>query len=168
MTVREKKGKLAGLKLCFLGDGNNVAHSLFHGCAKAGMHLALAVPKGYEPLGEVVAEAKADARFTGAKFSISHKLDEAVRGADVIYTDVWASMGQEAEKEARTKVMMPFQLNAKALAKAKKDAIVLHCLPAHRGEEITDEVIEGPQSMVFDEAENRLHAQMAVLLQAMA
>jgi ornithine carbamoyltransferase len=168
MTVREKLGGLKGLKMAFLGDGNNVAHSLLHGCAKVGMHLSLAVPRGYEPRPEVMAEAKEDARISGAKLAVVHSLDDALRGADVVYTDVWASMGQEAEKVARAKVMMPFQLNEKALKKAKRTAIVLHCLPAHRGEEITHEVIESSQSVVFDEAENRLHAQMAVLVQVIS
>ncbi|MBW2699459.1 MAG: ornithine carbamoyltransferase [Deltaproteobacteria bacterium] len=165
MTLREKKGKLDGLKMAFLGDGNNVAHSMLYGCAKAGVHLSLAVPKGYEPNPEILAEARADAATTGAELVVTHDLAEAVDGADALYTDVWASMGQEAEAKKRHEDMMPYQLNSKALAKAKPDAIVLHCLPAHRGEEITDEVIEGPQSKVFDEAENRLHAQMAVLVQ---
>ncbi|NMB74701.1 MAG: ornithine carbamoyltransferase [Myxococcales bacterium] len=168
MTVREKLGGLRGLKMAFLGDGNNVAHSLLHGCAKVGMHLSLAVPRGFEPKAEVIEEAKADAARTGAKLHVTHNLEEAVRGADALYTDVWASMGQEAEKAARAKVMKPYQLSMKVLKKAKPEAIVLHCLPAHRGEEITDEVIESPQSVVFDEAENRLHAQMSVLLQVMA
>ena len=165
MTVREKKGSLAGRKIAFLGDGNNVAHSLLYGCAKVGMHCALAVPEGFDPDADVLAAARQDAQATGAELSVTHDLAEALSGADAIYTDVWASMGQEDEKAARAKAMQPFQLNGAALAKAKSDAIVLHCLPAHRGEEITDEVIDGPQSVVFDEAENRLHAQMAVLVQ---
>jgi ornithine carbamoyltransferase len=165
MTLREKKGSLAGRKIAFLGDGNNVAHSLLYGCAKVGMHCALAVPEGFDPDGDVLAAARQDAQATGAELSVTHDLAEALSGADAIYTDVWASMGQEDEKASRAKAMQPFQLNGAALAKAKSDAIVLHCLPAHRGEEITDEVIDGPQSVVFDEAENRLHAQMAVLVQ---
>jgi ornithine carbamoyltransferase len=165
MTVREKKGKLAGLKMAFLGDGNNVAHSLLYGCAKVGMHCTLAVPEGFDPNPDVLAEARDDAKATGADLVVTHNLNEALKNADVLYADVWASMGQEDEKAAREKAMMPYQLNAAALAKANSDAIVLHCLPAHREEEITDEVIEGPQSVVFDEAENRLHAQMSVLVQ---
>ena len=165
MTVREKKGTLAGLKMAFLGDGNNVAHSLLQGCAKVGMHLTLAVAKGYEPDANILAAARKDAKATGAILNVTHQLDEALEDADIVYTDVWVSMGQEAKKNKKIKIMRPYQLNAKALSKAKPDAIVLHCLPAHRNEEITDEVIEGSHSVVFDQAENRLHAQMAVLVQ---
>ena len=165
MTVQEKKGELSGRKMAFLGDGNNVAHSLLFGCAKVGMDLTLAVPEGYDPDEDILAQARDDAKHTGATLEVTHDLSTALEGADVIYTDVWASMGQEEEKAQRAKVMMPYQLNAEALAKANNDSIVLHCLPAHRGEEITDEVIDGPHSVVFDQAENRLHAQMAVLVQ---
>ncbi len=168
MTVQEKMGTLSGRKMAFLGDGNNVAHSLLYGCAKVGMDLTLAVPEGYDPDQDVLSQARKDAEHTGATLEVTHNLDAALKGADVIYTDVWASMGQEEEKEERAKVMMPYQLNAQALSKAKSDAIVLHCLPAHRGEEITDEVIDGPNSVVFDQAENRLHAQMAVLVQVIS
>jgi len=164
-TVREKKGYCKGRKLTFLGDGNNVAHSLLYGCAKLGMHVSLAVPEGYEPKPEVFKQAQEDALKTGAKLQVTHDLKEALKGASVVYTDVWASMGQEEEKKIRGKAMLPYQLNQKALSLAEPDAIVLHCLPAHRGEEITDEVIDGPQSVVFDQAENRLHAQMSVLTQ---
>ena len=164
-TVREKKRRLEGLKMVFLGDGNNVAHSLMHGCAKVGMHFTLAVPAGYEPDERILAEAREDGKKTGAVLTVTHNVEEAVRNADVLYTDVWTSMGQEAEKAKREKAMMPYQLNQKALSMAHPDAIVLHCLPAHRGEEITAEVIDGPHSVVFDEAENRLHAQMSLLLQ---
>jgi len=164
-TVREKKRRLEGLKMVFLGDGNNVAHSLMHGCAKVGMHFALAVPAGYEPDEQILAEAREDGKKTGALLTVTHNVAEAVHNADVLYTDVWTSMGQEAEKIAREKAMMPYQLNQKTLSMAHPDAIVLHCLPAHRGEEITAEVIDGPHSVVFDEAENRLHAQMSLLLQ---
>ncbi len=165
MTVREKKRELAGRKMAFLGDGNNVAHSLLYGCAKAGMHLALAVPAGYEPDEQILAEARLDAEETGAELTVTHDLGAALRDADVVYTDVWTSMGQEDEKARRLEAMQPYQLNPQALSQARPDAIVLHCLPAHRGEEITDPVIDGPQSVVFDQAENRLHAQMAVLVQ---
>ncbi|HOX44582.1 MAG TPA: ornithine carbamoyltransferase [Myxococcota bacterium] len=164
MTVREKLGRLEGLKLTFLGDGNNVAHSLLQGCALAGMHMTVAVPRGFEPNADILARAREVGKRHGSRLEVSHDIGKALKGADVLYTDVWASMGQEAEKERKAKAMRPLQLNAQALAKANRDAIVLHCLPAHRGEEITDEVIEGPQSVVFDEAENRLHAQMAVLV----
>jgi ornithine carbamoyltransferase len=165
MTVQEKKRKLEGLKMTFLGDGNNVAHSLLYGCAKVGMHLTLGVPEGFEPDEKVLQQAKQDAEKTGAKLVVTHDIKEALEDASVIYTDVWASMGQEDEQAARAKVMKPYQLNSQALKQARSDAIVLHCLPAHRGEEITDEVIDGPQSVVFDQAENRLHAQMSVLVQ---
>jgi ornithine carbamoyltransferase len=165
-TVREKKGRMAGLKMAFLGDGNNVAHSLLFGCAKVGMHLSLAVPEGYDPNAEILADARKIASGTGSELSVTHDLAEALSSADAVYTDVWASMGQESEKKKREQVMRPFQLNAKALAMAKPDAIVLHCLPAHREDEITDQVIDGPQSVVFDQAENRLHAQMGFLIQA--
>jgi ornithine carbamoyltransferase len=165
MTVREKKGRLDGLKLAFLGDGNNVAHSLLQGCALAGMHITVVVPEGFEPdQGILEAARRVAARHGGGKLEVSHDVARGLEGADVLYTDVWASMGQEAEREKKARAMRPLQLNAAALKLAKPDAIVLHCLPAHRGEEITDEVIEGPQSVVFDEAENRLHAQMAVLV----
>jgi ornithine carbamoyltransferase len=164
-TVREKKGAFRGRKMAFLGDGNNVAHSLLYGCAKLGMHIALAVPKGYEPDQDVLSQARGDAQQTGAELVVTHDLDEALKGACAVYTDVWASMGQEEEKKIRQQAMQPYQLNQKALSRAEPDAVVLHCLPAHRGEEITDEVIDGPQSVVFDQAENRLHAQMAVLTQ---
>jgi ornithine carbamoyltransferase len=166
MTMREKKGPLKGLKMAFLGDGNNVAHSLLQGCAKVGMHLTLAVAKGYEPDARILAAARKDANATGATLKVTHNVDEALKDADVVYTDVWVSMGQERKRNVKLKKMKPYQLNSKVISKAKPDAIVLHCLPAHRNEEITDEVIEGPQSMVFDQAENRLYAQMAVLIQA--
>jgi ornithine carbamoyltransferase len=164
-TVREKKGDFAGKKLAFLGDGNNVAHSLLYGCAKLGMHVSLAVPEGYEPNPDVFKEAQNDARETGTELQVTHDLKAALKDACAVYTDVWASMGQEEEKKIRQQAMQPYQLNQKTLSLAGPDAIVLHCLPAHRGEEITDEVIDGPQSVVFDQAENRLHAQMSVLTQ---
>jgi ornithine carbamoyltransferase len=166
-TIREKVRNLEGKKMAFLGDGNNVAHSLLQGCAKVGMHIALAVPPGFEPNKAILDEAREDARKTGAQLTVTHNVDEAVKGACALYTDVWASMGQEAEQAKRASAMMPYQLNRKTLDKALPNAIVLHCLPAHRGEEITDDVIESPQSVVFDEAENRLHAQMAVLVQVL-
>ncbi|MGI5891232.1 MAG: ornithine carbamoyltransferase [Bacillota bacterium] len=162
-TIREHKGSLKGLKLVYLGDGNNVAHSLMYGGAKFGMDTVIACPKGYEPDQAVWNAALADARVSGAVIEVTHDPIQAVKDADILYTDVWASMGQEAEADERTSVFAGFQINADLLAKAKSDAIVLHCLPAKRGQEITDEVIELPQSVVFDEAENRLWAQMAVM-----
>lgn len=162
-TVRENKGTLKGLKLAFVGDGNNVAHSLMIGGAKLGMHIAIASPKGYEPKDEIRALATAFARENGGELDILNDPVAAVKDADVVYTDVWASMGQEAEAEKRRQELCNFQLNSDLLAKAKTDAIVMHCLPAKRGQEITEEVIESKQSVVFDEAENRLYAQMAVM-----
>lgn len=163
MTVEEHQGKLAGLKLAFIGDGNNVAHSLLEICARVGMNMTIACPSGYEPDNGILAEARSDAASTGVQLEVVEDPAEAVQGADVIYTDIWASMGQEAEEEQRAKVFQRYQVNSELLKQAAPDAIVLHCLPAHRGEEITDEVIDGPQSVVFDEAENRLHAHKAIM-----
>lgn len=163
MTVEEHKGRLAGLKLAFIGDGNNVAHSLLEICAKMGVHMTVACPPGYEPDSGILSEARSDAAATGVQLEVTEDPVEAVRDADVIYTDLWASMGQEAEQERRSKVFRRYQVNSALLKKAAPDAIVLHCLPAHRGEEITDEVMDGPQSVVFDEAENRLHAHKAIM-----
>lgn len=163
LTIEEKKGRLAGLKMAYIGDGNNMAHSLMFGGAKMGMEVVVASPEGYRPDPTIVELAQADATANGGSIQVITSPEEAMAGADVIYTDVWASMGQEEEAETRKKAFLGYQVNVKTLSLAKPDAIVLHCLPAHRGEEITDEVIEGPQSVVFDEAENRLHAQKAVL-----
>ncbi|MDD2498528.1 MAG: ornithine carbamoyltransferase [Desulfitobacteriaceae bacterium] len=167
-TIREYKGRLEGLKMAFIGDGNNMAHSLMHGGAKMGMHVVIASPEGYKPDEEMVKEAMEDAKENGGKVEIVSDPLEAVRDADVLYTDVWASMGQEKEAAARARSFAGYQINGKSLQLAKKDAIILHCLPAHRGEEITHEVMEGPQSAIFDEAENRLHAQKAILALLMA
>jgi ornithine carbamoyltransferase len=163
MTIEEHKGKLAGLKLAFIGDGNNVAHSLLQICAKVGMHMTIACPPGYEPNAEILDGARADAAATGVKLEVVLDPLEAVAGADALYTDVWASMGQEAERAERIKVFSHYQVNVELLGEAAPGAVVLHCLPAHRGEEITDEVLDGPQSVAFDEAENRLHAHKAIL-----
>jgi ornithine carbamoyltransferase len=163
MTIEEHKGKLAGLKLAFIGDGNNVAHSLLEICARMGLQMTIACPPGYEPDGRILAGAQADAASTGVQLEVVEDPVEAVQGADVIYTDIWASMGQEAEEAQRAEVFQRYQVNAELLEQAAPGAIVLHCLPAHRGEEITDEVIDGPQSVVFDEAENRLHAHKAIM-----
>jgi ornithine carbamoyltransferase len=162
-TVQEYKGDLKGRKLAYIGDGNNMVHSLMHACAKVGMDITVASPPGYLPDPRMVAEAQADARLTGSKVAIVHDPLAAACEADVLYTDVWASMGQEADQVVRREALAGFQINRAVLAVAKHDAIVLHCLPAHRGEEITDEVIEGSHSAVFDEAENRLHVQKAIL-----
>jgi ornithine carbamoyltransferase len=166
-TVLEKKGDLKGLKVVFVGDGNNVCHSLMSGAAKLGVDFWATTPKGYEPKQEIVQLANEDARATGARIHVLNDPQEAVRNADVVYTDVWASMGQEGEAEARKRTFLPYQVNGKLFSLAKPDALFLHCLPAHRGEEVTDDVIDSNNSAVFDEAENRLHAQKAILYELM-
>jgi ornithine carbamoyltransferase len=163
-TIREERGSLAGLRLAYVGDGNNVAHSLLFGASLVGMDIWVATPPGYEPQGEVVTKAKGFAQRMGSQVALTHDPQEAVRGADIIYTDVWASMGQEEEREERLRVFQPYQVNARLVAQAGRSPLVMHCLPAHRGEEITDEVIEGPHSIVYTQAENRLHLQKAILL----
>jgi len=164
MTLREIKGDLKGRTLAYVGDGNNVCHSLLFGGAALGVGVRVGVPKGYEPSPTVVAAAKRRAAETGGSIEITHDPREAVRGADAVYTDVWASMGQEAEAEARREVFRPYQVNAALMALAGEDAVFMHCLPAHRGEEVTDEVADSPSSIIFPQAENRLHAQKAVML----
>jgi len=166
-TIREKKGRLKGLKLAWVGDGNNVCNSLLLGCTLVGMNISSACPKGYEPSAEIVEQARKNAKRSGAKLEIINDPKKAVAGADVIYTDVFVSMGQEAEREQRMKDFKGYQVNADLLKHAKKDVIFMHCLPAHRGEEVAVEVIDGPHSVVFDQAENRLHAQKAVLAMVM-
>ena len=158
MTVREYKGSLKGLKLCFVGDGNNMANSLIVGGIKTGMEVSIACPDTYRPDADIMKWASENGKFT-----VSSDLKKAAEGADVLYTDVWASMGQEGEKAVREKVFKNYCVDADLLSVAKSDAMVLHCLPAHRGEEITDEVFEAHANEIFDEAENRLHAQKAVL-----
>jgi ornithine carbamoyltransferase len=162
-TVLERKGRLKGLKMAYVGDGNNVCHSLLFGCAKVGMDIAVASPEGYKPDAEVVRLAKEDAAATGAKIDILTDPVEAAAGADVVVTDVWASMGQEVERDRRIRVLAPYQVNPELVRHAKPDYIFLHCLPAHRGEEVVDEIIDGTHSVVWDEAENRLHVQKAIL-----
>ena len=164
-TIREYKGKnLAGLKMAYVGDGNNMTHSLMYAAAKVGMNFAAATPEGYEPNVEVVANAKADAAATGATVTITHNPMEAVAGADVIVTDTWASMGQEAEHDARMAVFRPYQVNWELVAESGDPrCIVMHCLPAYRGEEITEDVFEEFANVIFDEAENRLHVQKAIM-----
>jgi ornithine carbamoyltransferase len=163
LTIRERRGDLPGVILTYLGDGNNVAHSLLLGGAKAGMHVRVASPPGYEPIPQIVQRAEEITAETGGSVEVTSDPAAAAEGADVLYTDVWASMGQEAEAEARTLVFPAFRLDAAAVARAKDDVVVLHCLPAHRGQEITDDVIDGPHSAVWDQAENRLHTQKALL-----
>jgi ornithine carbamoyltransferase len=167
MTVFEAKGRLIGLKLVYVGDGNNVAHSLMFAGAQLGVHVSIATPKGYEPDAKAIAWAMERSKMTGGSCAITNDPAEAVIDADVIYTDVWASMGQESEAEMRRKIFLPYQVNAKLFAQAKPDAIFMHCLPAHRGDEVTDEVIDSPRSFVFPQAENRLHAQKAIMLELM-
>ncbi len=162
-TVVERKGKAKGLKLAYVGDGNNMVNALLHTCAKVGMDISVATPPGYAPNPQVVLEAKAAAAEHGSKVTLVTDPKDAAVGADVLYTDVWASMGQEAEQATRQRAFAGYQINEALLHLAKPDAIVLHCLPAHRGEEITEAVLEGPQSAVFDEAENRLHVQKAIM-----
>ena len=165
LTIREYKGKnLMGLKMAYVGDGNNMTHSLMYAAAKVGMNFAAATPEGYEPNAEVVANAKADAAATGATITITHNPMEAVAGADVIVTDTWASMGQEAEHDTRTAVFRPYQVNWELVAESgDARCIVMHCLPAYRGEEITEDVFEEFSDVIFDEAENRLHVQKAIM-----
>ena len=162
-TIQEKMKVLKGRKMVYVGDGNNMAHSLMYAAAKVGMNMVCACPKGYQPDPKVLAEAQEDASQTGCTITVEEDVMKAVKGADVIYTDTWASMGQEEEHDARKKIFAPYQINAELLAAARPEAIVMHCLPAYRGEEITDDVIEGPQSVVFDQAENRLHVQKAIM-----
>lgn len=159
MTIREYKKTFDGLKFCFIGDGNNMANSLIVGAVTMGMECAVACPDGYKPDSEIMKWAAENGKFT-----CSSDIEECAKDADILYTDVWASMGQEEEKEQREKVFKDYQINDKVMAAAKKDAMVLHCLPAHRGEEITAEVFEAHANEIFDEAENRLHAQKAVLV----
>jgi ornithine carbamoyltransferase len=163
-TLREKKGALAGLKLAYVGDGNNVCHSLLLASAKAGSHMTVATPSGYEPDPKILKQAEEDGKDTGFSYRLTEDPKEAVTDVDAVYTDAWASMGQETEKDERQRTFTSYQVNNALMASAKSDAIFMHCLPAHRGEEVTDEVIDSTQSAVYDQAENRLHAQKAILL----
>jgi ornithine carbamoyltransferase len=167
MTVLEAKGGLQGVKIAYVGDGNNVAHSLIYGAARFGSHLAVATPAGYEPDPEVIRWAQENSPQTGGKLQILRDPVQAVANADVIYTDVWASMGQESESEIRKEVFRPYQVNDQLLGGAGKDCVFMHCLPAHRGEEVTDSVMDSKHSIVFQQAENRLHAQKAIMLALM-
>jgi ornithine carbamoyltransferase len=169
LTLQERFGRLAGLKVAWVGDGNNVLRSLLFGALRLGISVAIAAPKGYGLDAETLRAARGDAQSTGQAGSplvdVTDDPAQAVAGADLIYTDIWTSMGQEAETAARRQAFGRFQVNAALLARAPRHALVSHCLPAHRGEEITDEVLDGPRSVAFDEAENRLHAQKALLAQ---
>jgi ornithine carbamoyltransferase len=162
-TIMEYKEVLKGRKLVYVGDGNNMAHSLMYACAKVGMNMVCACPQGYQPDPVIVKTAQEDAVHTGCTIEVDDDLFRASKGADVLYTDVWASMGQESEQSIRQEALGEYQINKELLAVARPDAMVLHCLPAHRGEEITEDVLEGPQSKIFDQAENRLHVQKAIM-----
>ncbi|MFX0062981.1 MAG: ornithine carbamoyltransferase [Candidatus Hermodarchaeota archaeon] len=164
LTIQEQKEQLEGLKLAYVGDGNNVCNSLLLGCPIVGVDITVGTPKEYKPPEKVVSWAKELAEKSGTSINLIMSAQEAVKDADVVYTDTWISMGQEEEAKFRKKVFPPFQVNKKLLSHAKKDAIFLHCLPAHWGYEVTEEVLHGPQSAVFDEAENRLHAQKAIMV----
>ncbi len=167
-TLEEKFGALKGLKVAYVGDGNNVCHSLLLTGARVGATVRVATPAGYEPNPEVVAEARRAARETRGKIEIVSAPEEAVAGAQAVYTDVWASMGHESEAAEREKIFAPYQVNEALMAQAAPDAVFLHCLPAHRGMEVTDAVLDSPPSAVYDQAENRLHAQKAILLMLLA
>lgn len=162
-TVIEKKGDVRGLNWVYIGDGNNMAHSMLYGCSKVGINLTIASPSGYTPNEDIVKQARENAAYMGSTVEILSDPVEAVKNADIVYTDVWASMGQEGEAEERRKNFMKFQVNPELVKHAKEDYIFMHCLPAHRGDEVVDEVIDSPNSVVFDEAENRLHVQKAVM-----
>lgn len=164
LTIREHKGKnLKGLKMAYVGDGNNMTNSYMYGCAKAGMEFVAATPEDYRPDETVTRQALEDAKATGASIKLVTDPVEAVKGADIVVTDTWASMGREEEHDARKKIFAPYQVNKELMAHADKRAIVMHCLPAYRGEEITEEVLEANADVIFDEAENRLHTQKAIM-----
>ena len=164
LTIKEQKGTLKGLKFAYLGDGNNVANSLIQACAKVGMHIAVASPKGYTCPDFYVEQGRKDAAVTGSTILMTENPVEAVKDADVVCTDTWTSMGQEEEKAIRTAIFKDYQVNNELMSHAKKDAMFLHCLPAYRGYEVTEDVIDSPRSFIFDEAENRLHAHKAILV----
>ncbi|MGQ9588194.1 MAG: ornithine carbamoyltransferase [Thermoplasmata archaeon] len=164
LTIQEKKGKLAGLKLAYVGDGNNVCNSLLLGAAIVGMDMRAATPKDYRPNADILAKAQETAKTTRCTVEVMSNPFQAVDAADVVYTDTWVSMGQEAEREQRERIFLPYQVNEKLCEKANRDYIFMHCLPAHRGLEVSAEIIDGPHSVVFDQAENRLHAQKAILV----
>lgn len=167
LTIKEHKGTLKGLKLCYVGDGNNVANSLLQACAKAGMHISVASPKAFTCPDMFVQQAKKDATTSGSVIEMTTDPFVAAKNADVVYTDTWTSMGQESEKAARVEIFKDYQVNRELMATADKEAMFLHCLPAYRGYEVTSDVIDGSQSFVFDEAENRLHAHKAILVKCM-
>jgi len=164
-TLNEKRwARLVNLKLAYVGDGNNVCHSLLFAAAKAGTKMSVATPPGYEPNAEIIKQAKEDGKETDFSLELTHDPRQAVLEADAVYTDVWTSMGQEKEREMRAKIFAPFQVNQALMARAKPNAFFMHCLPAHRGEEVTDEVLDSPNSIVYDQARNRLHIQKVIML----
>lgn len=164
LTIYEAKGRLSNLKLAYIGDGNNIANSLIIGCTKVGMDIAIGCPVGYEPDDQIIAMGAGNTKLSNCRITVTNSPIEAIKDADIVYTDVWASMGQEEEEDIRHKAFSPYQVNAELFSLAKPDAVFLHCLPAYRGKEVTSEVIDGPRSFVFDEAENRLHVQKAVMV----
>jgi len=168
LTIRERKGRLKGLKLAYVGDGNNIANSLIEAAAKTGMTIRLACPGERQPDQGVLDRAREDAARTGATIELTEQPQVAVKDADVVYTDVWVSMGHEREQDRLVKLLAPYQVNERLVRNAKPDAIIMHCLPAHRGQEITDDVLDGPQSVILDQAENRLHMQKAILVELLA
>jgi ornithine carbamoyltransferase len=163
LTLREKKGGLSNLKLAYVGDGNNVAHSLLMAAAKAGTEIAIATPSEYQPKSDILRMAEDDGKETGFHYILTSDPIEAVKQADAVYTDTWTSMGQEKDRQTKIQAFFPYQINSQLMAEAKSDALFMHCLPAHRGEEVTDEVIDSAQSVVYDQAENRLHVQKTIL-----
>jgi ornithine carbamoyltransferase len=168
LTMLEVKGRIAGLKVAYIGDGNNVAHSLIFAGAQLGANVWISTPPHFEPSLDAVSWARLRSAETHGSVTLTHDAESAVFGADVVYADVWASMGQESEAQKRAEAFRPYQVNVALFGQAKKDAIFLHCLPAHRGDEVTDEVIDSPRSFVFQQAENRLHAQKAIMLELMS
>jgi ornithine carbamoyltransferase len=163
-TLKEKLGDLAHTKLAYIGDGNNVCHSLLFAAAKTGSKMSISTPSGFEPNPEILEQAKQDGQKTGFQVVVTSDPSEAVQEANAVYTDVWASMGQESEKEKRAQIFSSYQVNSKLMGHAKEDALFMHCLPAHRGEEVTDEILDSQRSIVFDQAENRLHVQKAIMV----
>jgi len=163
MTLREEFGEFVGLRVAFIGDGNNVCHSLIQAAGYLGFTLAISTPEGYEPKAEIVEAARANCRINGGSIELGHDVRAAAKGADAIYTDVWASMGQETERQERARIFAGYRVDAELMALAASRAIFLHCLPAHRGDEVTDEVMDGPQSRVWDEAENRWYTEQALV-----
>ena len=167
-TIYEKKGTFKNLKFTYIGDGNNMAHSIMYGCGKMGIDCSIACPDGYMPNQQVVDNAKEDFKKSGADLVITNDAKEAIKDADIVYTDTWVSMGQENEKQERQKIFMPYQVNKELFLFAKEDALFMHCLPAYRGFEVTSDIIDGKNSVIFDEAENRLHAQKAIMATLMS